>query len=364
MKVKSPARSDSHRSPAPYPVPESVCILRLSALGDVTHVVPIVRTLQSRWPQTKITWIIGKVEQQLVADLGDIEFVVFDKRKGWREYLNLFRVLKHRKFDYLLVMQVALRANLASLCVRAAVKVGYDRARSKDLHGLFVDERIAPGGREHVVDSFFAFLRRIGLDAEEKDWRLPIPPEGREFARQHAPSDGPLIVISPCSSHPLRNWDAASYAAAADYAIERYNVHVAICGGPSATERKMAETICAHARNRILNLVGKDTLRQFVGLLEESMLLISPDSGPAHIATCVGTPVLGLYAASNPRRSGPYNSLRWCVDKYEDAAQKYLSRPADAIRWGKKIEYPGVMQLITLDDVKLKLDEFMQQREL
>lgn len=344
--------------------PDSICILRLSALGDVTHVLPIVHTLRRRWPRTRLTWIVGKFEHRLVSLLPGIELIVFDKSRGWREYLRLARVLRRRRFDRLLLMQVSLRANLASLCVRADVKVGYDDARSKDLHGLFVDERIAAGGREHVADSFFGFLRHIGLTAEDKVWHLPIPPDARELARQEIAPDRPLIVISPSSSHGLRNWDACSYAAVADHAIERYGAQVAICGGPSAAERTLADEIIGHARRELLDLVGKDTLPQFVGLLEKAVLLISPDSGPAHIATCTDTPVLGLYAASNPRRSGPYRSLRWCVDRYDAAARQYLSRPADELRWGRKIEYPGVMRLITVEDVVRKLDEFMQQREL
>ncbi len=343
--------------------PKSICILRLSALGDVTHVLPVIHTLRHCWPETKITWIIGKFEYKLLAGLEDVEFIVFDKANGWREYLKLCKTLRHRKFDRLLLMQVALRANLASLCIRARVKVGYDKARSKDLHGLFVHERIAPGTKEHVVDSFFGFLRQSGLYVEHKHWSLPVPAEAREFAARHIPSDRPLIIISPCSSHSLRNWDAASYAAIADYAIERYGFQIAICGGPSAAEKQMAEAIMTRANNEISDLVGKDTLQQFLGLLELATLLISPDSGPAHIATCTGTPVLGLYAASNPRRSGPYNSLRWCVDKYNEAAEKYLSRSANAIKWGTKIERPSVMDLITVTDVKQKLDEFMQESE-
>lgn len=343
--------------------PKTICILRLSALGDVTHVLPIIHTLRHCWPETKITWVIGKFEHKLVAGLEDVEFVVFDKANGWREYIKLYKTLKHRQFDRLLLMQVALRANLASMCIRARAKVGYDRARSKDLHGLFVNERITATRGEHVVDSFFGFLRQSGLSVEQKDWPLPVTAEAREFAAQHIPSTRPLVIISPCSSHPLRNWDAASYAAVADYAIERYGLQVAICGGPSAQEKQMAEAIIAQANNEMLDLVGKDTLQQFLGLLEKAALLISPDSGPAHIATCVDTPVLGLYAASNPRRSGPYNSLRWCVDKYNEAAEKYLSRSADTIKWGTKIERPGVMDLITVADVKQKLDEFMQQRQ-
>lgn len=332
-------------------------------MGDVTHVLPIVHTLRHHWPETKITWIIGKLEHKLVANLPDVEFIVFDKKNGWREYLKLYRTLKDRHFDRLLLMQVALRANLASLCVPARVKTGYDRARSKDLHGLFVDERIAAGEREHVVDSFFGFLRQAGLHAAEKSWQLPITAAAREFAAHHVPEPAPLLLISPCSSHARRNWDAQSYAAVADYAITRYGFQVALCGGPAESEKAMAADITERAGQPLIDLVGKDTLQEFLGLLARATLLLSPDSGPAHIATCTGTPVLGLYAASNPRRSGPYNSLRWCVDKYDDAALKYLGQPARNIKWGTKIERPGVMDLITVADVTRKLDEFMQHGE-
>jgi len=80
-------------------------------------------------------------------------------------------------------------------------------------------------------------------------------------------------------------------------------------------------------------------------------LLLTPDSGPMHMANAVGTKVLGLHAASNPGRSGPYSDRRWCVDKYDAAARKYLGKPASAIPWGSKIEKPGVMDLIGVDDV-------------
>ncbi|MDQ4147461.1 MAG: glycosyl transferase, partial [Pseudomonadota bacterium] len=59
--------------------PESLCLLRLSALGDVTHVVPIVRTLQTHWSQTRLTWIIGRREAELVGDLPGVEFITFNK---------------------------------------------------------------------------------------------------------------------------------------------------------------------------------------------------------------------------------------------------------------------------------------------
>src|SRR5690349_13880572 len=109
--------------------PQSLCLLRTSALGDATHVVPLVRTLQHAWPQTRLAWIIGRLEHKLVGDIPGVEFVVFDKAAGWRGFRALRAQLAGRRFDILLHLQVALRANLVSALVHAPLRVGYDRAR-------------------------------------------------------------------------------------------------------------------------------------------------------------------------------------------------------------------------------------------
>ncbi|MBV8741924.1 MAG: hypothetical protein JOZ12_09055, partial [Sinobacteraceae bacterium] len=84
------------------------------------------------------------------------------------------------------------------------------------------------------------------------------------------------------------------------------------------------------------------------------------DSGPVHMATMVGTPVIGLYAATNPARSGPYFSRQWCVDAYARAAARYCHRPPEQLPWTLKIERPGVMDLIGVDEVITRLDELLR----
>jgi heptosyltransferase I len=118
----------------------------------------------------------------------------------------------------------------------------------------------------------------------------------------------------------------------------------------------MADAVLAACRHAPLDLTGKDTLKKLMALLGRAQLLLTPDSGPMHMANAVGTKVLGLHAASNPNRSGPYSDRRWCVDKYDEAARKYLHKPASEIAWGSKIEYPGVMDLIGIDDVVERFD--------
>jgi len=105
--------------------PRSICILRLSALGDATHVVPMIGTLRRAFPGVAITWIVGKLEHRLVGDLPGVEFVVVDKQQGAAAFGVLRRALRGRRFDVLLQCQVALRANLLSALVRADRRIGY-----------------------------------------------------------------------------------------------------------------------------------------------------------------------------------------------------------------------------------------------
>jgi heptosyltransferase I len=108
-----------------------------------------------------------------------------------------------------------------------------------------------------------------------------------------------------------------------------------------------------------MDLVGKDTLKQLPALLERADLVMTPDSGPMHIANAMGAKVLGLHAASNPARSGPYSDRRYCVDRYDDAARKYLRKPASDLKWGTKIEHEAVMDLVTVQDAIAAFERYV-----
>ena len=310
------------------------------------------------WPRTRLTWLVGKLEHKLIGDLPGVEFIVFDKHAGRSGYKGVREQLAGRRFDALLHMQVALRSNLLSLSVKAPLRIGYDRARSKDLHGLFVNCRIPARRGDHVLDAMASFVEPLGLKQSEVRWDIPIPDEARAFARRHLPDDTPTLLVSPVSSHRLRNWRAERYAAVMDHAALALGWRVVLCGGPSAFERESGDVILAHMQTRPLDLIGKDTLKQLLALLERATLVLAPDSGPMHMANAVGTPVLGLHAASNPARSGPYSDRRWCVDRYDAAARKYRKKAADALPWGTKLEYRGVMDLIEVGDVIERLEAF------
>ncbi|MCW9005708.1 MAG: glycosyl transferase, partial [Gammaproteobacteria bacterium] len=160
--------------------PKKICILRLSALGDVTHVVPVVRAIQKNWPETEITWVCGKLEKKLLSAFSGVRFIEFDKKQGWKAYFNVWKQLKHESFDVLLHMQVAMRANLVSLCIKSSVRLGWDCKRSRDLHQLFINHRIPVASQQHQVQGFLSFTRALGLDVEQPVWDFPVTDEGND----------------------------------------------------------------------------------------------------------------------------------------------------------------------------------------
>lgn len=350
-------------SPALFPEPpRSVAVLKLSALGDVCQTLPVIRTLQHAWPQSRFTWIIGRAEASLIGGIEDIEFIVFDKRSGLTGLRSLRNRVRRRRFDLLMHMQFALRASLVAALVRAPVKLGFDRERALDLQWLFTTHRIAARPREHVMDGLFGFAERLGVTTREYRWDIPVPDRAREHAERLIPSGVRTLLLSPCSTHQARNWRPEYYAQVADYAAGKLGLQVILCGGRSALEARTGAEISALMREPSRNLIAQDTLLEFYATLARATMLLTPDSGPAHMATALGIPVVGLYAATNPARSGPYFSREWCVDRFDIAARKYLGKAAAQLPWRTKIEQPGVMDLIQPRDVIERLAALATRR--
>ena len=341
--------------------PATVCLLRLSAIGDACHTLAVLRTLQAAWPSTRFTWIIGALEHKLMRLVPDVEFISYRKQGGLAELGRLRRELRSRRFDVLLHMQLAFRASIISSMVRASVKLGFDRPRARELQWLFTTHRIHAAGNQHVQDALFGFAEALGVHDRKLEWNVPLPPAALAYAERLIPDSRPTLVISGCSSHVLRNWRPEFYAAIAEHASRVHGMRVILCGGPGPVERAMADAIGRAAAVPLTDQVGKDTLPELLALLARADVLLSPDSGPAHMATMVGTPVIGLYAATNSIRTGPYLSRSHCVDRYAEATRIFLGKEPEQMNWSTKVEVPGVMDLITPAAVTAKLDALMRQ---
>ncbi|WP_283710071.1 glycosyltransferase family 9 protein [Pseudoalteromonas prydzensis] len=343
-----------------------ICILRLSAIGDVCHGVSAVQAIQKAHPNAKVTWVIGKVEAMLLAGLPGVELVVFDKKQGKAAYQQLKQQFKGRKFDVLLHMQVALRANLVARCIPAKVKIGFDWARSKELHSLFINKRIAPQQQAHVLEGFKGFAQAIGVADYQPNWEMPVSEQDQTTADELLGAErlaGRIFVISPAASKKERNWLAERYAKLAEHAHSQ-GFHVVITGGPTALEVTLSNDIIAATSTPILNLVGKTKLKELLCVLKRAALVLAPDTGPAHMAVTVGTPVIGLYAHSNPKRTGPYLYQNYVVEVYHQNLLKQAGKTAEQLPWGTRVKGSDLMEQISVDDVTLMFDLVVEKEQL
>lgn len=342
--------------------PQSICLVRVSAIGDTCHALAVVRRLQDNWPDTRITWIIGKTEASLMAGIQDVELILFDKSRGRRAYDDVQSQFEGGRFDVALCMHASMRINLLSRSIPADIRLGFDRARARDFQWLFTNRRIPAAAGEHALEAMMGFATAIGAEPREFRWDLPLPSAAREFAAQYVDPGRRLVVISPCSSQRsrnFRNWSIARYAATISHLQRAHDCTVVLTGGSTKLEQEYGQVLAATADPGVVNLVGKTSLTEVAATIEAADLLICPDSGPAHMATALGTAVIGLYATSNPARTGPYLSRHLTVDRYPDAVLKYLHKDVDEVRWGRRVRHPDAMDLITIDDVTRKIDDFM-----
>jgi len=336
-------------------VPKKICILRLSAIGDVCHAVAMVQYIQRYSPESEITWIVGKIEAQLLKGMPGVRFVVFDKKAGLQGYKDLKQALNDEQFDVLLHMQVALRASIASLMIKAKVKIGFDKARAKEGQWLFTNRRVNAQSEPHVAEGFMAFAQALGLPEAKPTWHIDMLEEDVSWAEQAISGDKPIAILCPAASKAERNWHSKGYAKVADSLIER-GFTVAICGGPTALEQKLAADIAEAMQHHAINLIGKTSLKQLHALLKRAHMVIAPDTGPAHMAVTVGTPVVGLYAHSNPMRTGPYLSQDFVVSAYQRHIESQQGKSLAQIPWGTRAKGETLMNDILVEDVLNKVN--------
>jgi len=322
--------------------------------------VPVVRTIQRAWPQTAITWIIGATEYQLFAGIDEIEFITFDKSRGLRAYSDIRNQLRGRRFPLLLDMHASMRANIASCFVRANQRLGFDRARAKDWQWVFTNQKIPANPRQHVMDGLFSFVEALGITERDMRWDIPIPGADREFVDKLHAGGRPMCVISPCTSQRFRNyrnWSVKNYVAVAEFLSSHYGAQIVLTGGPTDYEKDYGAMILKAASCPVTDLIGRTSLKQLLAIIERANLVICPDSGPAHMATAAGTPVVGLYATSNRYRTGPYYSQHLVVDAYAEAAGREFGSPVGALPWGKRVRDPNAMDLIKVESVLEKVQQ-------
>ncbi|MGF1698043.1 glycosyltransferase family 9 protein [Vibrio lamellibrachiae] len=337
--------------------PSSICILRLSAIGDVCNTIAAVQAIQKQWPTTRITWVTGALEAKLLAGITGVELIVFDKKKGWHAYQKLWADLANQHFDALLHMQYAFRASIATLGIKATYKLGFDAKRSQDFQTLFTNVKVPSPEGAHVLDGLLAFAEHLGIKDVQPKWSLHYSGQDATWAEKQLSSSKRNLVIVPGASKAYKNWHAEGYAKVIEHATQA-NWNIILAGSPANVETDLAQQItdltsCSTSISNtgINNLVGQSSLMQMLALLDKCDLVIAPDTGPAHMANAVNTPVLGLYAHHNPKRTGPYQYQDYVVSVWEQAIEQQTGKLHTEQDWRSRVKDKDAMNLITSHQV-------------
>lgn len=323
----------------------------------------MVQAIRRERPADRLTWIVGRREAELVSGLPGVETVVYDKRRGLAGYAAVRRQLRERRFDVLLHMQVSIRASLVSVLVRTPRRIGFDRPRAAEGQWLFSNATIESQRHAHVVDGFKAFAAAIGVPDYIPSWDIPVSDSDRDAARALLPEGERVFAIVPAASEPARNWTPEGYAALADHASGR-GFRVALYGGPTPAERRLADAIRGLTKADVTDCVGKTSLSQLLALLADTHLLLAPDTGPIHMAVSQGVPVIGLYCHSNPRRTGPYGGLDYVVNHYDRAVLEQTGRRWQELPWGTRAKGADLMRGVRISEVVDVFDRIVEDRRL
>lgn len=290
--------------------PREICIVMMSAIGDAVHVLPVANALKRAWPDCRITWLIQPGPYKLVKDHPAIDdFIIFRRQRGlagWRGFAEARRELAGRRFDLVIALQVYFKAGMLTAMIDAPIKLGFDRARARDLNWLFTTHRIPAHPVQHVQDQYFEFIEYLGVDPRPVQWRIEITPEERRRQREFfAPLKRPVVAIVMGTSKPEKNWMAERYTRVIDTLQRDLGLTAVLVGGSSAIEKEITDATLYRCSTVPVNALGDD-LRRLVWILDGADLVISPDTGPLHIARALERPVIGLYGYTNPKRLGPY----------------------------------------------------------
>lgn len=328
--------------------PQNILIIKPGAIGDLLQLTPTIRALRTRFPSARIDILVGNSASiDLFRHHPDInEILVFDRRGEHRSFsalLSLWWQIRGRSYDLVINFQ---RSNMKTWFLTSAAFpcriMIYHKTRTKVIHAVL----------DHLKT-----IEPLGISPDGDELDLYLADEHRSYAARLFESHGldkrPVVALNPGASHPVNRWSTAHFSTLADRISTELNAAVIIVGGGGDTP--LAHNIDRLSNSHPLILTGTTTLLQLGAILEKSALLVSGDTGPMHMATAVRTPVIALFGAADPERTGPVGAGNRVIQATGLACLPCRSRVCKA---EKQME---CMERITVDQVFEAVKEMLEQ---
>lgn len=293
----------------------NILIVKLSAIGDVIHALPVSYVLKRRYPHAHITWVVEPTAYDLVKHNPCVdEIIVFNKKafktlKGFREnFMPLYKQLHKRKYDISIDLQGLFKSAAVVLVANAKQKIGcVDMREGSNLISKPIAGRHAHG---HIVDRYLDVAKFLDCDTDHIQFPLE-PTQDEQFfvedlLKQHGiAKHEDYIAFAVGTNWSNKCWPTANFAKLADL-LAKLNLKAVLIGYGKNDEQKANEIIKQANEHNIVNLVGKTSLMQTAALIDEAEIVIGGDTGNLHLAAALNTNAIMLMGPTDPNRNGPY----------------------------------------------------------
>ncbi len=287
-----------------------ILIVRTDRLGDVLLSTPAIKALRDNYPHAYIAMMVSTYAKEIVEDNPYLDEVILCDNKNWFSSIWLAIKLRKRKFDLALILHPTNRVHLITYLSGIPRRVGFDRKFS-----FLLTDRIKHKkqlGEKHEMEYSLDILRYIGIEPQDRNLLMPIKPQAEARVRELFQASGikdnePLLAIHPAASCPSKIWPGERFAEVADALAQKYGFKVLLVAG--IKDCKIAEEIYSALKCPAINLAGKTSVSELASVLKRVKLFISCDSGPVHIASALGVPVVAIFGRNqkglSPQRWGP-----------------------------------------------------------
>ncbi len=326
-----------------------VGVVCLTGIGDVVHALPLALDLKADDPTREVVWIAEPAPAEVVRHHPAVDrVVVFRKGAGWRGVRELWGAFAGRRCDLTLNFMRYMKGAIATLATRAPVRIGLPRSKTRDGVHLIHTHTLDEVPWCHTQDLFLGFRKTLGLPTDAPvRWGIrftedEVAERDRTFGALRESARGPLVGLVLATANASKDWPAERYPPLAHALVADFGATVVLIGGPSERERRAAQAI-REAGVPVVDAL-EDSVRAMMWRVQGVDLLISPDTGPLHVAHALETPVVGLFGHTNPWRVGPWRRYHdLVIDRYTDPDE----RP-DPSRYDPR---SGRMERITVAEV-------------
>ena len=286
--------------------PGRILIILHGSIGDVTRALPMAGSLRRGFPAARIVWSVEPPSLPLLqGDDAINEILVFDRPRWRSAFIGFLSEVRRRKFDLVLDLQRHFKSGLISRWSGAPFRLGFHRRDSKEFNWIFNNLHIEPcGDIISKLDHYGKFTDALGIERSDLRWNFRLTTAERGAVEKHLMrAQRDFAVLFAGTRWQSKQWFPAQIAACADMLKREFGLGTVLLG--ARADEEIARQSLADARTNVVNLVGRTSLREAIGIIEKAKLAVGPDTGLVHIAAAVGTPVISLWGATDPARTGP-----------------------------------------------------------